>query len=216
MPEVQLDTSDIDERFWSTIRQERDTFEKHRHNGRARQSWQFWRQGVSQDFIDLVQQEADKLDWARAMTFAQKTASEGLFDTRRSNIKWLTNPQIVNTLWSFIEAANKEINVEVMNKAEVQFTQYDSADEGFYGRHHDINWESHEPYDRKISISILLSEPKDFDGGELLFHEVTNQGIEWQKGSVLCFPSFLQHSVSPVTRGTRKSLVAWFSGPRWR
>lgn len=182
-----------------------------------RQSWQFWRQGVSQDFIELVQKKADKLDWLKATTFGQRSEGEGLSDTRRSNVKWLNGEaDIVNTLWKFIQAANKKINVEVMNKAEVQFTQYDSADEGFYGRHHDVNWENHEPYDRKISISILLSDPSEFDGGNFTFHEVTNQGIEWQKGSVLCFPSFLQHSVSPVTRGTRKSLVAWFYGRRWR
>jgi hypothetical protein len=40
MPQIKLDTSDIDKRFWSTIRQERDTFEKRRHNGRKR-VWQW-------------------------------------------------------------------------------------------------------------------------------------------------------------------------------
>ena len=182
-----------------------------------RQAWQFWQQGVSQEFIDLVQEEAGKLDWMRATTFGQRSEEQDLSGTRRSNVKWLTGQaDIFNTLWSFVQTANNELQVEVMNKADVQFTQYDSEDEGFYGRHHDVNWENPEPYDRKISISILLSDPSEFDGGDLTFHEVTNQGIEWQKGSVLCFPSFLQHSVSPVTRGTRKSLVAWFEGPRWR
>jgi len=36
------------------------------------------------------------------------------------------------------------------------------------------------------------------------------------KGSVLIFPSYINHKVSPVTKGIRRSLVAWFSGPRWR
>jgi PKHD-type hydroxylase len=182
-----------------------------------RQAWQFWRQGVSQEFIDLVQQEADKLDWVKATTFGQKGEDQGLSSTRRSNVKWLNGQaEISSTLWGFIQAANQQLDVDVVNRADVQFTQYDSDDEGFYGQHHDVNWENPEPHDRKISISILLSDPADFDGGNLSFHEVTNKGIEWQKGSVLCFPSFIQHSVSPVTRGTRKSLVAWFSGPRWR
>ena len=181
-----------------------------------RQAWQFWRQGVNQEFIDLVQEEADKAEWARATTFSQKD-EESLSNTRRSNVKWLTGQKdIHNLLCSYVLSSNEQLNVQVSNKCEIQFTQYNSEDEGFYGCHHDVNWENPDPYDRKISISILLSDPSEFDGGELRFNEVTNDGIEWQKGSVLCFPSFLQHSVSPVTRGTRKSLVAWFSGPRWR
>jgi len=35
-------------------------------------------------------------------------------------------------------------------------------------------------------------------------------------GSVIAFPSYINHKVSPVTKGLRKSLVAWVSGPRWR
>ena len=131
-------------------------------------------------------------------------------------MRWLTsNDSLGRALFAYIEQANKAFGIDVTPQWEIQYTEY-NEDGSFYGLHHDIDWNSNHSFDRKISISILLSDPKDFDGGELTFSEITNEGIDWQKGSVLCFPSYLQHSVSPVTRGTRKSLVAWFSGPRWR
>ena len=37
-----------------------------------------------------------------------------------------------------------------------------------------------------------------------------------KKGTVLVFPSFMRHKVEPVTKGIRKSLVAWIEGPHWR
>jgi hypothetical protein len=57
----------------------------------------------------------------------------------------------------------------------------------------------------------------EYKGGAFSFSECTSPDpvISKQKGTVLVFPSYLQHSVQPVTSGTRRSLVAWFEGPKW-
>ena len=177
-----------------------------------RQSWQFWRNGVGQDFINQVEAAASEFEPEEATTYGGRKTNQH----RKSKVKWLTsNEGLRRVLFAYIEQANKDFDIHVTSQCEIQYTEY-HEDGSFYGLHNDIDWNSNQPFDRKLSISILLSDPKEFDGGELTFSEVTNEGIEWQKGSVLCFPSYLHHSVSPVTRGTRKSLVAWFSGPRWR
>lgn len=177
-----------------------------------RQSWQFWRDGVGQDFINQVEATASDVEPVEAKTYGGRRTDHH----RKSKVRWLTsNEDLGRALFPYIQRANDVFEIDVMPHCEIQYTEY-GPDGSFYGLHHDIDWNSNHSYDRKISMSILLSDPKDFDGGELTFSEITNEGIDWQKGSVLCFPSYLQHSVSPVTRGTRKSLVAWFSGPRWR
>tara|TARA_R110001592_G_scaffold264256_1_gene529652 strand:- start:1142 stop:1798 length:657 start_codon:yes stop_codon:yes gene_type:complete len=80
---------------------------------------------------------------------------------------------------------------------------------------------------RKISVSIQLSNSEDYEGGDMYFtdmpkHSQTSELNTWtnpefrQKGSVIVFPSFIRHKVSPVTKGTRLSAVAWFNGPPFR
>jgi PKHD-type hydroxylase len=64
---------------------------------------------------------------------------------------------------------------------------------------------------------VQLSDPADYDGGELEFmmHRSVVQA-ERAQGTVVLFPSFLQHRVRPVTRGVRRSLVFWVHGPPFR
>ncbi|HRH03333.1 MAG TPA: 2OG-Fe(II) oxygenase [Bacteroidia bacterium] len=70
---------------------------------------------------------------------------------------------------------------------------------------------------RKLSISVQLSSPDEYEGGELQF--MINQNIftaTKEKGTAIIFPSFGLHRVTPVTKGVRKSIVGWISGPPYR
>lgn len=80
---------------------------------------------------------------------------------------------------------------------------------------------------RKISVSIQLSNSEDYEGGDMYFtdlpkHSQTSELQTWtnkrfrERGAVLVFPSFIRHKVTPVTKGTRLSAVAWFNGPPFR
>ena len=73
---------------------------------------------------------------------------------------------------------------------------------------------------RKLSVTINLNKPGDYEGGNLKFdfgphtegeryHECTE--IRPQ-GSIIVFPSFIAHQVTPITKGTRYSLVLWSLG----
>ena len=91
-----------------------------------------------------------------------------------------------------------------------QFTEYPEG--GFYDWHMDcdVNMQ-HEPPVRKISMTCLLSPENQFNGGDL---EIMSPGkqIKLEQGHAVCFASFLNHRVAPVTRGVRQSLVMWFGG----
>ena len=71
-------------------------------------------------------------------------------------------------------------------------------------------------------MTIQLSDGSEYDGGDFDSYDIrpdmdkTSRGMMKNKGTAFIFPSTLHHKVNPVTRGVRKSLVAWFFGPRWR
>jgi PKHD-type hydroxylase len=86
---------------------------------------------------------------------------------------------------------------------------------GHFGWHNDY---SHGLRDapRKLTIIIQLSAPEDYDGGRLQTFGIEVEDLPRERGTILAFPSLLYHQVTPVTRGTRRALVAWIAGPRIR
>jgi PKHD-type hydroxylase len=65
-------------------------------------------------------------------------------------------------------------------------------------------------YRSDISITIFLSNPEDYDGGELCIE--TDFGISEIKlpaGHAVLYPSSSRHAVNPVTRGERLVVIAW-------
>ena len=70
---------------------------------------------------------------------------------------------------------------------------------------------------RKVSVTIQLSNPEDYDGGELeLWTGAGIQKVEKHKGCAILFPSYMLHRITPVTKGVRKSLVLWVGGSTFR
>jgi predicted 2-oxoglutarate/Fe(II)-dependent dioxygenase YbiX len=60
---------------------------------------------------------------------------------------------------------------------------------------------------RAVSITVQLSDPSEYDGGEL---EVASLNASKEVGTVALFPSYMVHKVHRVRKGTRRSVVAWF------
>ena len=98
----------------------------------------------------------------------------------------------------------------------LQYSVYDSKVQGCYDIHCDTTCRNTNGFTRKVSFSILLNDPSEFVGGELLFHVNKTPAVaNLQKGSMVLFPSFIPHSVAPVTKGVRRSLVGWICGPNF-
>jgi PKHD-type hydroxylase len=154
-----------------------------------------------------------------------KEQENNLKKRRNSNVAFLMEPWIFKEIHPFINAANQNAgwNFQWSNTESCQFTKYGLNQH--YGWHCD-SWK--EPYKeppwrkgliRKLSMTLCLSNPKDYEGGELEFDYrseeqtkiVTCEQIK-NKGSIVVFPSFVWHRVKPVTQGTRYSLVAWNLG----
>ena len=69
---------------------------------------------------------------------------------------------------------------------------------------------------RKFSIVIGLTEPHEYDGGELLVQSGSQKrSIRLHKGECAAFPAYISHCVTPVARGVRNSIVVFIVGPRF-
>ena len=116
---------------------------------------------------------------------------------------------------TMLKANGNHFGFDGMRLTEVaQFTRY--LEGGFYDWHMDNDvLGKNQPPVRKISMTLLLSDPATFEGGELEFMS-KGKTAKLQQGQAIFFASWLQHRVKPVTKGERKSLVMWFGGPSFK
>jgi len=97
---------------------------------------------------------------------------------------------------------------------DLQYTVY-HGDNSCYNWHVDNMMMTDSP-PRKLSMAVQLTDPSEYDGGELQFNDGSIFSAPKTKGLVTVFPSYVLHRVTPVTRGTRRSLVVWANGPGFR
>ena len=179
-----------------------------------RQQFHIWQSALSKEQIIEILNLVDNNSLLNAPVFS---SSKLIQKKRSSKIYWINESWVQELLWEYIlEANQKTFHVDVINKSEIQFTEYRSDEGGKYDWHHDVNWNGQEGLDRKLSISIQLSDKLDYKGGNFEFEEFTSSMDFKEIGTIIIFPSYLRHRVTKVTSGTRRSLVAWFYGPNWK
>lgn len=138
--------------------------------------------------------------------------SKVLFLPINKETKW-----IYNKVSHIVNGVNqRDFNFTLSAIQPMQYTEYHAADNGTYTDH--LDWSPNVISPRKMSLSIQLSDDAEYEGGELQIKLTSHAPITASrtKGDALVFPSFLLHGVTPVTRGTRKSLVVWATGPEWQ
>jgi len=194
-----------------------------------RDTWRVFPNALTEYELDAIRQQANKLTMNSGKVFDDKATSKGAYGEsqdvlksshgRISEVGWLTgNTEVENIIWKYISEANKTFQVNVIKLMEVQYTLYHGHQKGHYNTHADTNWVSGNPLDRKLSVTIQLSDGSDYQGGkfEMIDGKDIPESISKGLGTVVVFPSYLRHRVQPVTGGTRKTIVAWAHGPRWR
>ena len=141
-------------------------------------------------------------------------------DIRSSSIRWVPINEntrfIYERLKEMIFEANREMwGFDIIGVLEnIQYTEYYASQDGRYDWHLDIG--PGIDY-RKISITIQLSEPDEYEGGELQFLQSKHiLNVPKELGLATLFPSYLLHRVNNVKKGVRRSLVLWVTGPAFR
>ena len=112
--------------------------------------------------------------------------------------------------------ANKECkwDFDINDFEAVQFAEYRIDQK--YNWHMDTFPLSGQPTDRKVTVVCMMSEPTDFEGGALQLRLYKEYVPIMTKGTIIAFPSFIEHQVTPVTKGIRYTATMWLSGPRFR
>jgi PKHD-type hydroxylase len=151
-------------------------------------------------------------------------------EIRKTSVHFIADKdnKINELAWHFLREANKtQFNYELTYFQPIQFAEY--KDGGFYGWHQDASGIDPDNETRKLSLTLVLSDPNKFEGGELQFYsggrpmedmgEITGEQVQQDiqtQGTVVVFDSRDFHRVTPVTDGTRHSIVCWCCGPNFK
>ena len=167
-------------------------------------------------------------------------------DIRKSKNTWIpTTHWITGWLWHYVQAANRNnflYDISFIESESMQYARYGVGE--YYNWHSDTSIPvQYKPQIqisatesttddnylreraaiknelvRKISFSLQLSDPDDYEGGNIQFIDESNQNYiaPRQKGSLIIFDSRTKHRVCKVRSGVRKSIVGWVVGPRWK
>jgi|TARA_B100001250_G_scaffold60549_1_gene47249 PKHD-type hydroxylase len=175
-----------------------------------------WEEGFTLEECDRI------IELGESVGTKNSLLGQGL-DTniRKSQNSWLQLNN--NTEWIYERLGNISRCLNGMHwryditgfNEDLQYTKY-SDDKSFYGWHIDSGSLKSENPPRKLSLTLQLSEPSEYDGGDFQIHASKLNTVSKKKGLICVFPSYSLHQVTPITRGVRRSLVVWLCGPAFR
>jgi len=181
--------------------------------------WATWDNVFSNDELSYLQ----KIAADRPRQAMVGSADDGTVDpnVRRSDLNWLSYSK--ETKWVFDRLAHvvssinaKFFRFDITGFGEsIQLTNYSSTDNGMYNWHVDFGPNG---VSRKLSLVLQLSDPSEYEGGNLELNPHGNNIaiIPKRRGLIAVFPAWTLHQVTPVTSGLRQSLVSWITGPSFK
>ena len=195
---------------------------------------------LPEDIVDIIEKDlTEKFDSSMADSKLHGDALNK--EKRNSQNTWIpTTHWVAGFLWHYVQRANREnflYDLRNIDGENLQYTRYSEGE--FYGWHNDAGLQTqYKPQSvgnlaeglandfvnenielvRKLSFSLQLSGPDDYEGGNVQF--IDEGGNSYfaprKRGTIVLFDSRTQHRVLKVTKGVRKSIVGWTVGPRWR
>lgn len=195
---------------------------------------------IPDDIINILEKDISE---NYSSDFKESELYKGIIDKKKRNSKntWIpTSHWMCGFLWHYVGRANREnflYDITNIDQESVQYTLYGEGQ--YYGWHNDSSISTYykptnvgsstescladimnknSEFVRKLSFSLQLSDPNDYEGGnlQLIDEEGKTYFAPRKKGTIIVFDSRTQHRVLKVTKGVRKSIVGWVVGPRWR
>lgn len=178
-----------------------------------------WENAFSDEELELIKNYCDKLPVEKAFVGGKiNTVDE---EIRRSKVSWVEYNSDIPFLYDRMAWVARQLNSQFYNfnltgfVEHMQYTVYEEDSEGHYDWHIDMQGEPGS-CPRKFSLVLQLSDPSEYEGGELQILTSRNSStVLKQKGLIAGFPSWTLHRVTPVTKGIRKTLVVWIAGPQF-
>jgi len=178
----------------------------------------WWTDALTNEEIERLKDYAKTLiDTPALIDNGSHTAPEKI---RKNKVSWISNTLEASWIYDRIAFVMRELNAQYYNfdlygfVEDMQFTIYDETG-AHYTWHMDMGDNSTAP--RKLSMVLQLSDPSEYEGGELQILDKANpETVTKQKGMITVFPSYTLHRVTPVTKGVRYTLVVWACGPSFK
>lgn len=183
------------------------------------QNYYFFEKGFTDEELDKIYKDVANIQFINAGTGPENNQDKSI---RSSSVKWVPKNKEWGWLYDKMMTMIKEANDTIWNfdlysvLDDIQYTEYHATNDGHYGWHQDIGPGALST--RKVSITVQLSGPDEYEGGDL---EYWKGGQDIQKaprgkGVVFIFPSYMMHRVTPVTKGVRRSFVLWVGGGHYK
>jgi PKHD-type hydroxylase len=177
-----------------------------------------WKDVFTPAELDRIEALGDRLMPMRAEIAGRKQNTDHMRITR---VSWMERNEETAWLYARLEEVVLRLNKEFYKYdlyglvEAFQYTVYDDTEGGHYNWHVDLGVQTVEP--RKISISLQLSDPAQYEGCNLVLEAGDGPyAAERARGAIISFPSYVLHRVTPIESGVRKSLVIWVAGPEFR
>jgi PKHD-type hydroxylase len=180
-----------------------------------------------EDFLtdDQLNEILSVSEWSNLNPAKVGTYGKGVIDAsvRETDISWYTRNLDNGHIWEKLAHAATQVNRRFFRYDLTGF--YEPAQLGYYNADKKSHYTWHTDWDvtnmsvpRKLSMVLQLNNPSEFEGGELQvkINSDNPTSLELRRGRAWFFPSFLLHRVTPITKGERKSLVLWITGPEFK
>lgn len=171
------------------------------------------------EFLNLIKKEISNIDDTQyeIARVGNSLTDDTLDETvRNSKINWLDELNWISSIFHhYMNIANREIwEYDITGCQAIQVTKYTKS--GHYTWHCDYGTSDDVQNTRKLSASLLLSDPSEYVGGKLQIIDYQGKVVSIPKkmGQITFFDARIPHRVAPVLKGERVSLVAWFTGPK--
>jgi PKHD-type hydroxylase len=182
------------------------------------QNYYFFEKGFSDTELEKIYNDVSTLNFINAGTGCENNQDKSI---RSSSVKWIPKDKEWEWLYDKLIAMITEANNAVWNfdlytiLDDIQYTEYHASNDGHYNWHQDIGPGALST--RKISITVQLSGPDEYEGGDLEYLRGSSpEQAPRGKGVVFIFPSFMMHRVTPITKGVRRSFVLWVGGGHYK
>ena len=179
------------------------------------EDWAYWEDALSPEECEIIKKIGTLKNKEKAHISGSKNNSSHV-DTliRNNNLTWISEEDntvfIYERLTDIVNSLNDTFfKFHLYGFCEnLQFTEYNAPGE-FYKGH--IDKTINGPI-RKLSLVVQLTDPAEYEGSDLVLYTGSTEKMTKKQGSVIVFPSYVLHEVTPITQGTRHSLVAWLAG----
>ena len=178
-----------------------------------------WEDALDAAMLEAIIAHGDRLAQDKAQV-ADKREGERTTRHRITDVAWFMQDEVTLPFYQrmaeLVLAMNERFyRYDLHGLENFQYTVYHGAAGGHYDWHIDNGEHTDQP--RKLSLSLQLSDARDYDGCDLEVWGRSQVDVAPRtRGTLIAFPSYALHRVTPITRGVRKSLVCWVSGPEFR